>query len=295
MQWITLTLLLALSLSGVAQNYYQQQIYSVEVPISKAEAWEMWTTKDGITSFFAPKANIGGGVGEPFEVLIDTSAEKGKQGNEGCVITQYQPGEKLGFQWVAPPKFPEERAVKMEVFLLFEAPYENWTKVTLAHIGWQEGGKWPDVFAYFEKAWPWVMDQFEEKAYTQVLAPYSFVEGTWASTEGNSFEYWKVQSKQLGGYGYTVADGDTTITERFTLSVSPQALYFTPITQEEGDEEPFTASLLKEPNAFILEREGDDFPNTITYQLKNNALHISLAGKENDQPKEVQLLYNKVN
>lgn len=294
MHWIASILLISLSMTSWAQNYYLQQIHTVEVPLSREQVWALWTTEQGVTRFFAPAARIGTGIGEPYEVLLDTSAAVGKQGNEGCVITQYQPVERLGFQWIAPPGFPEERAVPTEVFLLLEEPQPNWTKVTLGHIGWQEGGEWPAVFEYFEKAWPTVLEQFEETAYAQVLAPFAFLEGTWLAEATGTYESWTKQAKQMRGFGYQVsAAGDTLITERFTLTVSPAAIFFMPITEEESEEEPFVVANTGDQSV-RLERPGEDFPQSITYSRSGNQLKATLEGQEKDQPKEIVIDFKKV-
>lgn len=277
----------------VQAQYYKQQIYTVEVPLSKTAVWDLWTTEAGITSFFSPAAKIGSAVGEPFEVLIDTSAAPGNQGNEGCVITQYQPEEKIAFQWVAPPKFADERSTKMEVFLQLESPSANRTKVTLAHIGWKEGGQWDDVFAYFEKAWPWVMDAFEKQAYRVAYEPYDFVVGTWTIEGTQDYERWEQETKQLTGSTYSIEGADTTVYETFTLQFGYEDLFFTPITNE-SDEEPFRVTDTGK-DFFVLTRRGEDFPERITYRKTGTkTMTATLEGKREGKDAEIIFSYQKV-
>ena len=46
-----------------------------------AQAWDAWTTREGITSFFAPDARIEPRVGGAFQVYIDPGAPAGSKGS----------------------------------------------------------------------------------------------------------------------------------------------------------------------------------------------------------------------
>lgn len=276
-----------------AQQYYQQLIHSVQVPISAEQAWENWTTAEGITSFFAPGANIGANMGEPYEVLIDTSAVKGKQGNEGCIITQYQPYEKLGFQWIAPPKFPTERKVKTEVFLLFETEYPYQTKVTLAQVGWQEGGEWAAVYEYFDKAWQWVLSEFEAYTYTQALAPFSFLEGTWQSGSTGDYLTWTINDKSLTSFMHTQATDTSNRTNEYQLYLQPTALFYTPLQNAEATT-PYTVSEVGD-SKIILDRAGDVFPNKLSYQRDGNTLLLTKEGNKDGKPYTEQVTFTAIN
>ena len=46
----------------------------VEIAASLDQAWEAWTTREGVTSFFAPDAKIEPRVGGAFEVYMDPLA-----------------------------------------------------------------------------------------------------------------------------------------------------------------------------------------------------------------------------
>jgi hypothetical protein len=68
----------------------------------------------------------------------------------------------LSFSWNAPPMF-EERARFTWVVITFEpGESENTTDLRLRHVGFGEGGKWADVQAYFESAWPRLMGAMAE-------------------------------------------------------------------------------------------------------------------------------------
>lgn len=279
------------------QDYYRQQIHTIEVPLPQERVWELWTTADGIAKFFAPAADIGDAPGDPYVIKMDTSASEGRQGNEGCVITRYNRPEQLAFQWIAPPKFAEERKTKMEVFLQLESPQPSWTKITLAHIGWQEGGQWEEVYAYFERAWPYVLNNFKQVAYKERFAPLLFLEGTWQNVDDpRQYEAWHFDAVQMTGKSYAVSGGDTTIQEQMTLSAQGASFYFEPVIQAAPAEEetPFEITTT-EADAFTATRAGDDFPRKIRYSRKGQKLTVTLSGTRNGQETTMVLRFKKVN
>lgn len=117
------------------------------------EAWEAWTTEEGLQSFFAPNVHVEARVDGPFEILFDPSKPKGEQGSEGMRILAIQPMKMLAFTWNAPPHLPEARKQRTHVTIRFEAVDTTHTRVTLSHDGWGEGGQWDQAFTYFERAW----------------------------------------------------------------------------------------------------------------------------------------------
>ena len=51
---------------------------TVVIPAPLAQAWTAWTTRDGITSFFAPDARIEPRPGGAFEIYMDPGAAPGE-------------------------------------------------------------------------------------------------------------------------------------------------------------------------------------------------------------------------
>ena len=135
----------------------------VEVAAPVAEVWRAWTTSEGATTFFGPQANIELAVGGAYEILFDPELPKGQRGAEGLKVLSYLPEEMLSFEWSAPPEFPEERKRLTFVVVQFAALGPSRTRVTLRHLGWPEGGKWPQVMAYFERAWGIVASRLEQR------------------------------------------------------------------------------------------------------------------------------------
>jgi len=137
----------------------------VAVNASVEEVWKVWTTSDGVTKFFAPRARIELTLGEPYELYFDLEAPRGSRGGEGCRVLSFLPLEMLSFEWSAPPEFPKVRREQMRkhtwvVLQLYELG-KNRTKVRLTHLGWREGEEWEKVFQYFLRAWDVVLGRME--------------------------------------------------------------------------------------------------------------------------------------
>jgi len=129
----------------------------VVVATSPGQVWQAWTTVEGVTSFFASRANVELSIGGPYEILFNLDAPPGSQGSEGCRVLSYLPPEMLSFSWNAPPQYPDVRWERtwVVVQLMAEGPQE--TRVALTHLGWREGETWAQVFDYFTRAWDVVL------------------------------------------------------------------------------------------------------------------------------------------
>jgi len=137
----------------------------VTVNASVEEVWEAWTTSDGATMFFAPRARIELTPGGSYELYFDLEAPRGSRGGEGCGVLSFLPLEMLSFEWSAPPEFPMVRKEQMRkhtwVVLQFYKLGNNRTKVRLTHLGWRKGEEWEKVFQYFLRAWDIVLGRLE--------------------------------------------------------------------------------------------------------------------------------------
>lgn len=127
------------------------------VPAPRDQIWQAWSTAQGATTFFAPRASVDLAIGGRYEMLFDLDAPPGSQGSEGCKILSYLPQEMLSFSWNAPPKFPTLRLQRTWLVLQFEPREGDGTEVRVTHLGWQEGDEWDQVYDYFTQAWDIVL------------------------------------------------------------------------------------------------------------------------------------------
>jgi uncharacterized protein YndB with AHSA1/START domain len=131
---------------------------AVIVEASLDQVWTAWTTVEGIRTFFAPDARVDLRVDGVYEIYFDTGAAEGKRGSEGCSILSYVPGEMLSFSWNAPPQFEKVRREKAQWVVLFFTPAgERRTLVRLVELGWGNTEEDRQVYAYFDKAWEFVL------------------------------------------------------------------------------------------------------------------------------------------
>ena len=127
------------------------------------EAWAAWTTREGITSFFAPDARIEPRVGGAFQIYIDPGAPPGMKGADDMRFMALQPKKMLSFDWNAPPHLPEARGQRTFVVVRFAVVDDKSTRVTLHHIGWGDGGEWDKTYAYFDRAWGGVLANLKKR------------------------------------------------------------------------------------------------------------------------------------
>ncbi len=155
--------LAALVLAGGAFAAERSIDKQVEVKATLDEAWAAWTTREGITSFFAPDAKIEPRPGGAFHIYIDPGAEPGMRGADDMRYLALQPKKMLSFDWNAPPHLPEARAQRTFVVLRFQPVDAQTTRVSLHHTGWGEGGEWDKAYAYFDRAWGNVLANLKKR------------------------------------------------------------------------------------------------------------------------------------
>ena len=127
------------------------------------QAWDAWTTRAGITSFFAPDAEIQPKVGGAFHIYIDPLAEPGMKGADDMRFMALQPKKMLSFDWNAPPSLPDARQQRTFVVVRFAPVDAKQTKVTLHHTGWGDGDEWDKTYAYFDRAWGNVLANLKKR------------------------------------------------------------------------------------------------------------------------------------
>lgn len=136
---------------------------SIVLPATLDQTWDAWTTREGITSFFAPDARIEAKPGGAFHIHINPLAEPGLKGADDMRFMALQPKQMLSFDWNAPPHLPAARLQRTLVVLRFAPLSEKETRVTLHHTGWGDGGEWDKTYAYFDRAWDAVLANLKKR------------------------------------------------------------------------------------------------------------------------------------
>lgn len=153
-------MLLSVASAGAAERSIDKEVV---VAASVDEVWDAWTTRAGITSFFAPDARIDPKVGGAFEIYIDPLGAPGQRGADDMRFLALQPKKMLSFDWNAPPHLPAARQQRTFVVVRLEPVAEKRTRVTLHHTGWGDGGEWDKAYAYFDRAWSGVLGNLKKR------------------------------------------------------------------------------------------------------------------------------------
>ncbi len=151
---------LALPAAHAAERALDKEVV---VAATLEQAWDAWTTREGIVGFFAPEARIEPRPGGLFEIQINPLAEPGLRGADDMRFLALQPRRMLSFTWNAPPSLPEARQQRTVVIVRFEPLAERSTRVTLHHVGWGDGGEWDRAYTYFDRAWGGVLGNLKKR------------------------------------------------------------------------------------------------------------------------------------
>jgi len=168
--WLGLALAASLGATQAAERAIDKEVV---VNATLDQAWEAWTTREGIRSFFAPDAVVEPRVGGAFHIHMDPGGTPGMKGADDMRFMALQPKKMISFDWNAPPHPPEARAQRTFVVVRFAAVDDRTTRVTLHHTGWGDGGQWEQAYAYFDKAWGGVLGNLRKRFET---GPYDWTE-----------------------------------------------------------------------------------------------------------------------
>lgn len=159
-RWLAVLLVCCATLAQAAERAIDKEVV---VNATLDQAWDAWTTRAGITSFFAPDAVIEPRPGGAFHIHIDPLAGPGNKGADDMRYLALQPKKMLSFDWNAPPHLPEARAQRTFVVLRFAPVDDKTTRVTLHHTGWGDGGQWDQAYTYFDRAWGNVLGNLKKR------------------------------------------------------------------------------------------------------------------------------------
>ena len=161
--FLSLALVLALSASPRLHATERAIDKSIAINATLDQAWDAWTPREGIVSFFAPDAKVEPRVGGAFQIYIDPTAPPGSKGADEMRFLALQPKKMISFDWNAPPHLAQARAQRTFVVVRFEPLTDKTTRVTLHHSGWGDGGQWDQAYIYFDRAWAGVLGNLKKR------------------------------------------------------------------------------------------------------------------------------------
>lgn len=145
-----------------------------DVACAPERAFAMWSSTDGVKSFYAPNAEIGG-VGGPYTVMFypDEDPRGLVHGTAGARVLAAEPSRFFAFEWVvfagrddkgqgAPPYITDQSQrlpdpLPTWVELTF-TPNPGGTRVRLRHYGFGAGADYARSRDWFERAWSGVLE-----------------------------------------------------------------------------------------------------------------------------------------
>ena len=152
------------------------------VEASPAEVFRLWSTADGVRSFFAPGARIDSEPGGRYEILFAPERDPlgYSHGTTGARLLTVVPDRKIAFEWITfagdadlgvngPPvasrSLRDMRPLPtwVEVSISPVAGASGRTRVVLRHMGFPAGEPWGESFRWFGRAWAGVMRQLADR------------------------------------------------------------------------------------------------------------------------------------
>ncbi len=126
---------------------------------SAQHLYEMWTTKQGLNTFFSIDNDIEIKLNGKYEIYFSQDETMNQRGSEGCKVIDYVPNKMLSFTWNVPPTLISLRQSNAQtmVVITFESN-SGQTLINLTNSGYLDSTEWHEALQYFDKAWDYVLD-----------------------------------------------------------------------------------------------------------------------------------------
>ena len=98
---------------------------TVIIQCSLEDAWNKWTTHEGLLSFMGRDKKIELTPGGAFEIYFLMDNPIGSRGSERCKVLSYLPKKMFSFTWNAPPHFVEVRSSDYFTWVVIEFKFRS--------------------------------------------------------------------------------------------------------------------------------------------------------------------------
>lgn len=149
--WLALAVLGALPATGSAQDRHLR--VEVTVPGTPDTLWPLWSTDDGVRSFFAPGSHIEARPDGWYEIFFLPNMPTGMRGADSMRVLAAEPGRRIMFTWNSPVTFGNARSQRTIVEVAFMPVGADSTKVMLTHFGFGREEVWDRIYEYFDGSW----------------------------------------------------------------------------------------------------------------------------------------------
>lgn len=132
---------------------------SIEVPASRDDVWQAFTTAEGLMSWAVPFAVVDFRLGGSWETSYQPDARPGDPANIRSRIISFLPLSMLSIQAVqAPPDFPRPELLRdMFAVFRFESVDDAHTRISVSGIGYGAGPEFDELYETFRKANGWTL------------------------------------------------------------------------------------------------------------------------------------------
>jgi uncharacterized protein YndB with AHSA1/START domain len=157
------------------------------VACAPERVFALWSTDEGVRTFFAPASRIGRGAGDEYTILFSPVDDPQglSHGTKGARILAASPGRFIAFEWItfagdaslgrnappiAPPQIRNESPLPTWVEIDLVPAADAGTRVAFRHYGFREGELWSLSQAWFTRAWQRVLDGLASACAREKLA-----------------------------------------------------------------------------------------------------------------------------
>lgn len=134
---------------------------SVVVPADLRQAWEVFATSEGFTTWAAPVAAVDLRLGGVIEASYSIGSRIGDPANVRNEIVAYVPQRMIAFRNVqAPPSAPFDAQTfqRLHTVVFFEEVESGETRVTIVQPGYGPGEMYDGVYRHFEWGNRWSLE-----------------------------------------------------------------------------------------------------------------------------------------
>jgi uncharacterized protein YndB with AHSA1/START domain len=128
-----------------------------------SEVWKLWTTAEGLASFFCHHAVVELEKGGKYEIYFHPTDEM--RSTKGAKCLSFAPDKMLSFEWRGGPFSQSMNANPLPTWVVLQFHSEgDQARVELVHVGFRDEGDFEKGFEYFTDAWGEVLEDCRKKA-----------------------------------------------------------------------------------------------------------------------------------
>lgn len=123
--------------------------------------------------------------------------------------------------------------------------------------------------------------------------------GLWKmdTPRGAIYEEWQAANdNQLTGRSYRIKGSDTMLLENVIISLQGDAIFYTPVVQDQNNHQPVPFRLIScNNNRYVFENATHDYPQRVIYDLASASnLRARIEGSKNGKEMGSDFVYNRV-